>query len=222
MVLASLISTTRGGRLSFWRIAMGRWILQMETGRTYCVVSTLYDNVFSRYSRHMLTNIFQVGMMNLSEEELVQVGGSPDSVRLPSESGGGYLAYLSSHHMLHCLYLLHQSLHQEYYSQFSVVWKLAPERRLSHWDHCIETLRQYVTCDADTTVVTHDWYDEIDSPVPNQGNPRRCADWDAHFQWQLERQAPAPKGPILKPSDTKGLPIVPSDPPPGFMEMYNA
>jgi hypothetical protein len=161
-------------------------------------------------------------MMSLSEEELKQVGASPDSVRLPPESGGGYLAYLSSHHLLHCLYLLHQSLHQDYYSQFSVVWDLTPARRLSHWDHCIETLRQYVTCDADTTVITHSWYEQYDKPVPVQSNPRQCADWDAHFQWQLDRQAPAPNRPISKPSSAKELPLSPLDPPPGFMASYNA
>ncbi|KAK9418792.1 putative Tat pathway signal sequence [Seiridium unicorne] len=167
------------------------------------------------------TNILRSGMMSLSEEELKQVGGSPNSVRLPPESGGGYLAYLSSHHLLHCLYLLHQSLHQDYYSQFSVVWKLTPQRRLSHWDHCIETLRQYVTCDADTTVITHDWFEQITTPVPNQANPRRCADWNAHFQWQLDRQAPAPDRPVLKPQGVSERPVVPLEPPPGYMEMYN-
>ena len=41
--------------------------------------------------------------MGLSDDEFRQVGAPPSSVRLPPESGGGYLAYLASHHHLHCL-----------------------------------------------------------------------------------------------------------------------
>lgn len=71
-------------------------------------------------------------------------------------------------------------------------------------DHCIEELRQYVVCNADTTVVTHGWIDELPFPVPNAANPRLCADWDAHFKWQLGRQAKAPEVPLTKPADKGG------------------
>ncbi|KAI1376971.1 hypothetical protein F4677DRAFT_416948 [Hypoxylon crocopeplum] len=159
-------------------------------------------------------------MMSLSEEELARVGGSPDSVRLPLESGGGYMAYLSSHHQLHCLYLLHQSLHQDYYATRSKVWDMSAERRLSHWNHCIEALRQVVTCNADPTVLTHDWYEGIDEAVANEQNPRRCADWDAHFRWQLERQVPAPKHPLSKIPGSVERPVLPDSPTSGSLSMY--
>ncbi|KAI6091001.1 hypothetical protein F4821DRAFT_281609 [Hypoxylon rubiginosum] len=90
-------------------------------------------------------------------------------------------------HYLHCLYVLHQSLNQEYYSTRSVLWNMRAERRASHWNHCVESLRQYVVCHADATVVTHYWAECIDGPAPEQGNWRRCADWDAQFRWRLER-----------------------------------
>ncbi|KAI2635604.1 hypothetical protein GGS26DRAFT_549941 [Hypomontagnella submonticulosa] len=159
-------------------------------------------------------------MMSLTEEELARVGASPDSVRLPPEIGGGYLAYLSSHHQLHCLYLLHQSLHQDYYATRSRVWNMSAERRLSHWDHCIEALRQMVVCNADSVVLTHDWYEGIDDVVPNGQNPRRCADWDAHFRWQLDRQVRAPKHPLSKTPGTIEKPVLPNTPPPGSLSMY--
>lgn len=140
-------------------------------------------------------------MMSLNEDELRRAGVTPtDSmVRLPpsadnndsgseAESEGGYLGYLASHHHLHCLYLLHQSLHPDYYmAQQSPVWGMPRARRVSHWDHCVEALRQYVVCGADATVVTHDWYEGYAQPVPTQENPRRCANWDAHFQWQRKQ-----------------------------------
>ncbi|KAK3380986.1 hypothetical protein B0H63DRAFT_523720 [Podospora didyma] len=145
------------------------------------------------------TSLLRVGMMSLSEDELRQVGAPPTSVRLPPEGGGGYLAYLASHHHLHCLYLLHQSLHSEYFATRSVVWDMPAHLRLSHWDHCVEELRQYIICNADSTAVTHDWVEGLSQPAPNQGNPRLCANWEAHFQWQLDRQAPAPSTPLTNP-----------------------
>lgn len=161
--------------------------------------------------------------MSLSEEELTQTGASPVSaVKFPPESGGGYMSYLASHHHLHCLYLLHQSLHPDYYSTRSTLWLDVPDpkKRLSHFDHCIEALRQYVTCNADTTVVTHQWFEEYPLPVPVQGNPRKCVDWDAHWQWQQDRQVPAPKEPISKPSDVILQPLAPAVPPPGSLNSY--
>ncbi|KAI1394214.1 uncharacterized protein F4822DRAFT_387477 [Hypoxylon trugodes] len=167
------------------------------------------------------TALLRIGMMSLSEEDLHRTGASPDTaVRLPPESGGGYLAYLASHHHLHCLYLLHQSLHADYYSSRSVIWEMSQERRLSHWDHCIESLRQYVTCNADTTVVTHNWFENYNLPVPTQGNPRRCADWDAHFRWQVERQVNAPKEELVKPKGVVEMPMLSAKPPEDYLEMY--
>ncbi|XXH01899.1 hypothetical protein Hte_008261 [Hypoxylon texense] len=166
------------------------------------------------------TALLRVGMMGLTDEELLKTGASPDSVRLPLESGGGYLAYIADHHYLHCLYVLHQSLNQEYYSTRSVMWNMSAERRSSHWNHCIETLRQYVVCNADATVVTHYWSEHIDVPVPEQYNQRKCADWDAQFQWRLDRQVPMPHQPLLKPSDAVECPSGPKDPPPGYLSMY--
>ncbi len=159
-------------------------------------------------------------MISLSEEELQRAGAPPGAVRLPPESGGGYMAYLASHHHLHCLYLLHQSLHADYYAPRSKVWRAPAEWRLSHWDHCVESLRQYVTCGADATVVTHAWFEGFAEPVASQENPRRCADWDAHLRWQQDRQVPAPRAPLSKPPDAVERPVLPVDPPPGAMSMY--
>ncbi|KAI1381454.1 hypothetical protein F4677DRAFT_440669 [Hypoxylon crocopeplum] len=168
------------------------------------------------------TALLRVGKMGLSDEELRRSGASPDSVRLPPESGGGYLAYLASHHYLHCLYILHQSLHPEYYETRSALWNSSAERRLWHWNHCLEVMHQYVTCDVDATVVTHNWVEEISTPVATSANPRRCADWDAYFRWQLDRQVPAPRRPLSKPPDAVEIPLMPAHPPSDYLSMYRS
>lgn len=44
-----------------------------------------------------------VGVFSIDENTLDRVGGSKDSVKLPEESGGGYMAYLEIFHLLHCV-----------------------------------------------------------------------------------------------------------------------
>ncbi|KAI0397599.1 hypothetical protein F5Y17DRAFT_415087 [Xylariaceae sp. FL0594] len=166
------------------------------------------------------TRILRVGMTSLSEEDLIRIGAKPDAVKLPEESGGCYLAFTSSHHQLHCLYLLHQSLHPDYYSSRSPVWRMEAKLRLSHWNHYVEILRQYVTCQADTTMIMMYWEDGLQFPAPDNGNPRKCADWDSHFRWQLDHQAPAPAHPLTRPPGASGITPIPEHPPDGYLSMY--
>ncbi|KAI0413213.1 hypothetical protein F5X98DRAFT_296343 [Xylaria grammica] len=58
------------------------------------------------------------------------------------------MAYLASHHHLHCLCMLYRSLQPDYSETRSVVWQVSAKLRLSHWDHCIEALRFAETCGA--------------------------------------------------------------------------
>lgn len=41
--------------------------------------------------------------MSISETDLLSAGYSKDSVKLPDEYGGGYMASLEVNHQLHCL-----------------------------------------------------------------------------------------------------------------------
>ena len=43
------------------------------------------------------------GAISISREELVKIGGSEASVKLPPESGGGYMGWLEIYHQIHCL-----------------------------------------------------------------------------------------------------------------------
>ena len=51
----------------------------------------------------MLSNIEIVGAMSITEETLGKINASEHAVRLPDESGGGYLAVLEVFHQLHCV-----------------------------------------------------------------------------------------------------------------------
>lgn len=117
------------------------------------------------------------------------------------------------------------SLHPDFYAPRSVMWtKISDQKRVSHFDHCIEALRQLVICDADATVVTMHWYEVADGSaeyLADQGNPRTCANWDAHLQWQRDRQIPAPKEPLSVPKGYPVLPLRTAHPPPGSDISYH-
>ncbi|KAI0142325.1 hypothetical protein F4776DRAFT_501976 [Hypoxylon sp. NC0597] len=160
------------------------------------------------------TALLRVGVVSLSEEEMRRTGASLDAVRIPPESGGGYIAYLASHHHLRCSYILHRSVHQDYYQASSVVWNVSAERRLSHWDHCIEALRQYVICNPDTTVVMHNWFERVDVSVASQENPRRLLPLA-----KVYRQVPVSSEPLPKPPNVVELPVLLVQPPSGYLSM---
>lgn len=41
--------------------------------------------------------------MSISHDTLKRIGGSEDSIKLPPESGGGYMGALEIFHQLHCV-----------------------------------------------------------------------------------------------------------------------
>ena len=51
----------------------------------------------------VLSNINIVGAMSITQETLDRINASEHAVKLPDESGGGYLAILEVFHQLHCV-----------------------------------------------------------------------------------------------------------------------
>ena len=47
--------------------------------------------------------LYQVGVMSISQDTLERIGAPKSSVRLPDESGGGYMGALEVFHQLHCV-----------------------------------------------------------------------------------------------------------------------
>lgn len=68
------------------------------------------DAVWDRitHGKHMsinpnLANISAVGAMSISEETRQKINASDGSVRLPKESGGGFMAMTEFVHEMHCI-----------------------------------------------------------------------------------------------------------------------
>ncbi len=89
-----------------------------------------------------------VGVISISHDTLKRIGGSEDSVKLPPESGGGYMGALEIVHQLHCVVssdlpptlshliffqnLLWQATNAEYYKNRSLAWTDRPETLRQH------------------------------------------------------------------------------------------
>ncbi|KAK5989231.1 Transacylase cctO-like protein [Cladobotryum mycophilum] len=92
--------------------------------------------------------------------------------------GSGYLATMEVYHQLHCLKYVRRSLHREHYNMTGSIVD-------EHVDHCLDSLRQYVMCNADVALVTYDWLPNYRDPWANFDNVHKCVDWKALEDWAL-------------------------------------
>ncbi|KAK3338924.1 hypothetical protein B0H65DRAFT_511221 [Neurospora tetraspora] len=100
---------------------------------------------------------------------------------------GGFVGGLGISHSLHCLKRLKQYLHPEYYYGHEAQdW----DELYSHVDHCLESLRQEILCNADVNVYTLKWTPHSRfKPTVKVPQPHACVDWEALHGWMKGRQA---------------------------------
>ncbi|KAI0468030.1 hypothetical protein F4859DRAFT_517568 [Xylaria cf. heliscus] len=97
------------------------------------------------------------------------------AVRLPD---GKYLATFEATHQLHCLYNLFRASYRDYYQDEQADYDADQAKWHERVDHCVETLRQKLECDRDTTILTYNWVEGRSKPVINFNAARICPDWD--------------------------------------------
>ncbi|KAF2873319.1 hypothetical protein BDV95DRAFT_592708 [Massariosphaeria phaeospora] len=90
----------------------------------------------------------------------------PETMRLPSDpSKGVYL--LEAYHQLHCLRMIRKTF-WEAYTRKPYTYQPSP-----HFEHCFDTLRQAIMCNADNTPL----YTFGDNTA-GDGQLHRCHNWD--------------------------------------------
>ncbi|CCC12656.1 hypothetical protein SMACR_05618 [Sordaria macrospora] len=100
---------------------------------------------------------------------------------------GGFVGGLGISHSLHCLKRLKQYIHRDYYYDHETQdW----DELYSHVDHCLESLRQEILCNADVNVYTLKWTPHSRfKPTVKVPQPHACVDWEALHGWMKGRQA---------------------------------
>ncbi|KAG4413536.1 hypothetical protein IFR04_013319 [Cadophora malorum] len=125
--------------------------------------------------------------LSISESELDLIGKDATvnaTVKIPDELGGGYFATLEVFHNLHCLNLVRMATYKEHYEKqhaFGDHWLR------SHIDHCIDMIRQRLTCTADIGLVTAVWVDGYSEPYPDFSTRHQCRDFDKIRDWALDQ-----------------------------------
>ena len=69
----------------------------------------------------------------------------------------------------------------------------------SHIDHCIDSLRQYIMCNVDISMITYGWdpKERHGTPVPDFNMQHQCVNYDRFSQWAKKHRFSI-IGPILQ------------------------
>ncbi|EOA80854.1 uncharacterized protein SETTUDRAFT_100702, partial [Exserohilum turcica Et28A] len=91
-------------------------------------------------------------------------------------------------HQLHCLDTLRKSFYPRRYN----ITLLKPDGMVNyvpwlHVDHCIESIRQSLMCNADVTPMHYEWNDEIKSVVPKITITHVCRNFEKIKKWAADR-----------------------------------
>ncbi|EMD85874.1 hypothetical protein COCC4DRAFT_209332 [Bipolaris maydis ATCC 48331] len=99
-----------------------------------------------------------------------------------------YMIGLDVFHQLHCLDTIRKSFYPRRYN----ITLLKSDGTVNyvpwlHVDHCIESIRQSLMCNADVTPMHYEWSDEIKSVVPKITVTHVCRNFDKVKKWAADR-----------------------------------
>ncbi|KAK8110390.1 uncharacterized protein PG998_006847 [Apiospora kogelbergensis] len=117
--------------------------------------------------------------VRVSAEELGQFAGDDTIISLTD--GSGYYTTVAVYHGLHCVQRLHHYLYPDHYYP-----DLDEDERftlLRHTEHCLDWLREYLTCNADTTLIPVHWQANHASPTALDWGKHQCVDWTSIEDW---------------------------------------
>ncbi|KAK7182697.1 hypothetical protein DPSP01_009620 [Paraphaeosphaeria sporulosa] len=153
--------------------------------------------------------------MHFSREEIIKLGKDPEAAaKLPEEWGYGadrYFGVLDGQHLIHCVNLLRQWSHFDYYFPKYTPQSQAPPLASAHKDHCVAVLLEHLTCQPSLNVFTYYWMEGQPDPYPNFEINRKCQNHRDLLEWQREREV-APEFRELSFERPEGAKVRPADP----------
>ncbi|KAJ4147382.1 hypothetical protein LMH87_001904 [Akanthomyces muscarius] len=131
------------------------------------------------YSRGMAIRIDEKSAIRLiNRTEHAPVSGSETD----------YVIGLDVFHQLHCLNMLRQSIYPLRYNS-SIVRQDGSIDFLgwAHLDHCIEALRESLTCSVDVSVVPYRWHPDTKIAEPDIRSMHMCRNFTKIRDWAFDR-----------------------------------
>ncbi|KAF1956841.1 hypothetical protein CC80DRAFT_392219, partial [Byssothecium circinans] len=125
----------------------------------------------------------------VSRDEMLKMNMDPTGaleVTDPKTGRRGYRVAIEVFHQLHCLNLLRQANHKAHYAPLGGDAAAEPEDLHGHLDHCIDALRQFVMCQADTNVFPFRFPFNDGDPWPDYSSPRMCRNYERVREWAVE------------------------------------
>ncbi|KAI0480356.1 hypothetical protein GGR56DRAFT_268388 [Xylariaceae sp. FL0804] len=136
--------------------------------------------------------ISRVGDHMISREEMLNLGLDPDISLAITDADGkpGYRVAIEVFHQLHCLNLLRQEAHKEYYAPLGGDTSAPKADLRGHLDHCIDALRQFIMCQADVNVFSFNFPYNDGDPWPDYSTPHTCRNFESIRQWAVDHVVP--------------------------------
>ncbi|KAI9845205.1 MAG: hypothetical protein M1838_001823 [Thelocarpon superellum] len=104
------------------------------------------------------------------------------TVRIPKDPGH-YIVGLSVFHQLHCLNMVRQAMYAtvQYPGDHELLG-------MEHIDHCIDTIRQNLMCNADVSVLVWEWDESSKRTKEIAQIAHTCRDRDKIRQWGMDNR----------------------------------
>ncbi|PPQ80082.1 hypothetical protein CVT26_011529 [Gymnopilus dilepis] len=137
-----------------------------------------------------------VKLTRITRDELLRMGKEdrPSTVKWRPKDGGGYMAALEVTHQLHCLNMFRKYIHLDYYGQADEFFRTSKEKTiLNHLEHCIDNLRQYLMCNADTAMITFEWVRGFSVEYPDFNTRHQCRNFEKIITWQNDHGVDVPE-----------------------------
>ncbi|KAI0128258.1 hypothetical protein BJ170DRAFT_682055 [Xylariales sp. AK1849] len=120
--------------------------------------------------------------IRVTKDELGQFADDDTIIKLTD--GSGYYSTVTAYHGLHCINRMHHYIYLEHYYPNLDKDQAFTLRR--HTEHCLDWLRQYVTCNADTTLIPVHWRAGNPKPVALDWGKHQCVNWESIESWMAD------------------------------------
>ncbi|KFY37791.1 hypothetical protein V495_06953 [Pseudogymnoascus sp. VKM F-4514 (FW-929)] len=129
---------------------------------------------------------YNVGDQMISAAELRKIDKPNTVLKVTDPRTGieGYRVGLEVFHQLHCLNLLRQTTHIEYYGSRGGDFAEGIDGLRMHLDHCLEMLRMNLMCQSDVGLITFETTDE--GIWPDFSTWHTCRKFDNVLEWAME------------------------------------
>ncbi|KAF2100441.1 hypothetical protein NA57DRAFT_54530 [Rhizodiscina lignyota] len=155
--------------------------------------------------------VSEIQYITVSHSEVIKLGRDPAAlVRAPEEWGFGsdrYIAMMDLTHQLHCINYLRRAAFPDYYKRDMY---RKPEFYEQHTMHCVYMLYQNAMCAAGTEVITYNWLEGQQFPVPDFSINKMCRSGDALLEYERENMVEdliERRSKMTRPEDAVVLPV---------------